>query len=97
MKGWQQALLVILIMITALPDSFAARHHASSGERNRADNSANGISEQQAIAIAQQHFRGRVLAINRSGNLYRIKILSDQGTVHSVLINAQNGALVSTR
>lgn len=96
MKGWQQALLVIVIMITALPDSFAARHHAS-GERNRASNSADSISEQQAIAIAQQHFRGRVLAINRSGNLYRIKILSDQGTVHSVLINAQNGALVSTR
>jgi len=96
MRGWQQALLVIVIMITALPDSFAARHHAS-GERNRTGNSAGSISEQQAIAIAQQHFRGRVLAINRSGNLYRIKILSDQGTVHSVLINAQNGELVSTR
>ncbi|SFU32130.1 Peptidase propeptide and YPEB domain-containing protein [Nitrosomonas eutropha] len=95
MKGWQQALLVMLIMIAALSEAAAGRHN-SAGEHNKAGNSASGISEQRAIAIAQQHFRGRVLAINRTDNLYRIKILSDQGMVHTVLINAQNGAVVST-
>ncbi|HNO74370.1 PepSY domain-containing protein [Nitrosomonas mobilis] len=95
MNGWQQALLVVLIMIAAISDTTASRHSTAS-ERSKAGSSANGISEQRAIAIAQQHFRGRVLAINRTDNLYRIKILSDQGIVHTVLINAQNGAVVST-
>jgi uncharacterized membrane protein YkoI len=96
MKGWQQALLVVLIMTAAVPNTIASRHNASGGHHNAGD-SAGIISEQQAIAIAQQHFRGRVLAISRSGDLYRIKILSDQGAIHSVLINAQSGAVVSTR
>lgn len=54
-----------------------------------------GITEQKAIAIAQQHFKGRILAVNHSDDTYRIKILSNQGTVHIVLINATNGAIIS--
>lgn len=95
MKGWQQAVLIMLIMIAVVPDTIASRHNAANS-RDSVGNSAGGISEQQAIAIAQQHFRGRVLTISRSGNLFRIKILSDQGAVHAVLINAQTGAVVST-
>ena len=54
------------------------------------------ITEQKAITIARQHFKGRVLAINHSDNAYRIKILSNQGTVHIVLINSTNGTVIST-
>ena len=57
---------------------------------------AAGITEQKAITIAQQHFKGRVLAINHSGNAYRIKILSNKGAVHIVLINAADGTIIST-
>ncbi|MXS84521.1 peptidase [Nitrosomonas sp. HPC101] len=97
MNGWQQALLVMLIMIAAMSNTTAGRHNAAS-EHNKAGHSASGvISEQRAIAIAQRHFKGRVLAINRTDNLYRVKILSDRGIVHTVLINAQNGAVVSTQ
>ncbi len=91
---WQQALLVMLCVIAAITDTAAGRHNAAS-ERNRAENPADGISEQRAIAIAQQHFRGRVLAISQADRLYRIKILSDQGSIHTVLINALDGSVVS--
>ena len=55
-----------------------------------------GITEQRAIAIAQQHFKGRILAVNHSDDTYRIKILSKQGIVHVILINATNGTIIST-
>jgi uncharacterized membrane protein YkoI len=45
--------------------------------------------------IAQQHFKGRVLAITHPDNVYRIKILSEQGTIHIVLINATDGTVIS--
>jgi len=91
MSRWQQALLIMSIMVAAMPDTSARRHD------DRAGKPAGGISEQRAIAIAQQHFSGRVLAISQTDRVYRIKILSDQGTVHTILIDALNGAVVSAR
>ncbi len=96
MSRWQQALLIMPIMIAAMPDATADRHDAT-GRYDSAGKPAGGISEQRAIAIAQQHFRGRVLAINQADRVYRIKILSDQGTVQTILIDALNGAVVSVR
>lgn len=51
------------------------------------------ISQQQAIAIAQQHIEGRVLDIRRSNGIYRIKILSDQGSIHVVQVSAIDGKI----
>ena len=96
MSRWQQGLLIMLIMVAAIPDTTAGRHNAAS-EHNRAGKPAGGISEQDAIAIAQQHSAGRVLAINQADRVYRIKILSDRGTVHTILIDALNGGVVSAR
>lgn len=62
----------------------------------RTNNSSIGITEQKAIVIAQQHFKGRVLAINHFDDVYRIKILSNQGTIHIILINAADGTIIST-
>lgn len=95
MNKWRQALLIALIMGTVLTNATAGRQNAPS-ERNSASDPAAGISEQRAITIAQQHFKGRVLAINHTDHTYRIKILSEKGTVHTVLINALDGAVVST-
>ncbi|BBL34031.1 hypothetical protein Nstercoris_00260 [Nitrosomonas stercoris] len=96
MKKWQQMLLIGLIMTAAMTNVFARGHDTTRGH-NRANSATNAISQQQAMAIAQRHFRGRVLAINRAGNQYRIKILSDRGSVHAVSIDAQTGAVISTR
>lgn len=96
MAKWRQAVLVVLIMVAATSGVTAGRHNAASG-RNSAASPAGDISEQRAIAIAQQHFKGRVLAISQSDQLYRIKILSERDTVHMVLINAVDGSVVSAR
>ncbi|MBS0422855.1 MAG: PepSY domain-containing protein [Proteobacteria bacterium] len=94
MNRWRQALLIALMMSAAMTDATAGRQNSVT-ESDRASNAVTGISEQRAIAIAQQHFKGRVLAINQTDHLYRIKILSEQGTIHMVLINTMDGAVVS--
>lgn len=55
------------------------------------------ITEQKAISIAQQHVKGRVLAINYDDNIFRIKILSQQGVIQIILINGQDGTVVPVR
>lgn len=94
MNRWRQALLIALMIGAAMADATAGRQNAVS-ESSKASDAVGGISEQRAIAIAQQHFKGRVLAINQTDHLYRVKILSDQGSVHMVLINARDGSVVS--
>jgi len=59
-------------------------------------NQQDGISEQAAVAIAQKQINGRVLAIRRINNIYRIKILSNQSTVHIVAVDAINGTIKSS-
>ena len=53
------------------------------------------ISSQQASDIARQQIPGRVLAVEQSQHhgrvVYRIKILSDRGEVHILLIDANSG------
>lgn len=86
-------------MIIIMPVSGLAADRPTSAlnlYRTGGSQPAAGITEQKAIAIAQQHFRGRILAVNHSDDKYRIKILSNQGTVHIVLINAMNGTIIST-
>ncbi len=94
MNRWRQALLIVLMIGAAMTDATAGRQNAVT-ESSRASDTFTGISEQRAIAIAQQHFKGRVLAINQTDHLYRVKILSEQGTVHMVLINTMDGTVVS--
>ena len=59
------------------------------------------LSEREAVAIAQQHANGRVLAINRSNaggrSAYRIKILSGKGDVRIITVDAHSGAVISKR
>ncbi|SDW58425.1 PepSY domain-containing protein [Nitrosomonas communis] len=54
------------------------------------------ISQQQAVAIAQQHIPGRLLSVQRVPDSYRVKILSNTGTVRIVTINANSGAVIAT-
>jgi uncharacterized membrane protein YkoI len=56
---------------------------------------ANGISKQQAVNIAQQVHPGRVLAVKRKGEVYRVKTLNDKGEVRIILIDANSGKVIS--
>ncbi|MBY0475589.1 MAG: PepSY domain-containing protein [Nitrosomonas sp.] len=94
-REWK--ILVILVALIAPSTLTIADWQNNTANYHRTENgTASEITEQKAITIAQQHFKGRVLAINQVGHTYRIKILSDHGTVHTVLINAQDGSVIST-
>ncbi|NOR80189.1 MAG: peptidase [Methyloprofundus sp.] len=53
------------------------------------------IGQQQAVSIAQQVHRGRVLGVKRTGNTYRVKTLLSNGEVKIILIDAQSGKVKS--
>ena len=56
-----------------------------------ASHADNGISKQQAISIAQKQNPGRVLAVKQQNNSYRIKMLSNNGEVRVIVIDASTG------
>lgn len=97
MKKWQEILMIMAMLAGLVAQALAGWQSSDTTNYYRTNStSAVGITEQKAISIAQQHFKGRVLAINHSDNTYRIKILSHQGTIHIVLINALDGTVIST-
>ncbi len=53
------------------------------------------ISQRKAIAIAQKYIKGRVLDIKQHGDTYRIKILSEKGSIHIVHVNAVDGEIIT--
>ena len=98
MNRWQKIVTILIVLITPVTQTIAQSNHTIRYYQAGSDHTIAtvGITEQKAIAIAQQHFKGRVLAINHDDNIYRIKILSNQGTVHTILINATDGSVIST-
>ena len=95
MNRWWKISIIALIVISVFTPAAAGQHGVPTEHSTETDPTTI-ITEQKAIIIAQQHFKGRVLAINQTNHTYRIKILSEQGTVHTVLINALDGTIVST-
>ena len=94
-NGWRCVLIGMLMLANISPPAWAEeRRRAVRGQPGNTGGTAD-ITEQKAIAIAKQHFVGWILAIQFSDHIYRIKILSSQGTLHTVLIDATNGSLVS--
>lgn len=90
--------VAILLIIVMLPISqVTAQPNFKTGYSQIASQSGVAhITEQKAIAIAQQNFSGHVLAINHLENIFRVKMLSRHGTVHIIIINAIDGEIIST-
>ena len=95
MNRWQEILVVVMLMTGPITQAISEWQSNATNYYRTGSNSFTDITEQKAIAIAQQHFKGRVLAINHADNIYRIKILNNQGTVHTILINATDGSVIS--
>jgi uncharacterized membrane protein YkoI len=57
------------------------------------------ISKQEAASIAQTRFSGRVIGIqadDQNGTaVYRVKVLDKSGGLHLVVIDRQNGNIIS--
>ncbi len=96
MNRLRVTLALVMIITSSVTQVMAASQSNATNDARTDRNSTSGIiTEQKAIMIAQQHFKGRVLAITHPDNVYRIKILSEQGTIHIVLINATDGIVIS--
>ncbi|WP_292993109.1 PepSY domain-containing protein [Nitrosomonas sp.] len=96
MNRWQEILVIVMLMTGSITQAMAEWQNNATNYYRTGSNPLTGITEQKAITIAQQHLKGRVLAINHTENIYRIKILNNQGTVHTILINATDGSVIST-
>ena len=90
-------ILMILIMACLAAQAMAEWQNYASNYYRTGNSSSPEIGEQKAISIAQQHFKGRVLAINHSDNMYRVKVLNSQGIIQIILIDAANGAIIPSR
>lgn len=91
MNNLYKCLLVIALLILTM--SVLADGKNQSLDIYRTGNPQTEISEQKAVAIAQRHIQGRVLDIKRSEDIYRVKILSQQGSVHIVKISVMDGKI----
>lgn len=81
-------LLPLLISLTLL---FASNLQAAQPQNH------NGISKQQAISAAQQASPGRVLAVKRDNNTYRVKMLNANGEVRIIVVDASSAKVLRKR
>lgn len=92
MKKFYRFFLLSVVLVTCFTPPVAA-----TGQNNALSHyflaSNQTISEQVAVTIAKQHINGRVLAVNRTDTAYRIKILSDKGTIHILSVNNTDGSI----
>ena len=97
MKIFYRFILAISVLLAFFTSSVLAESkHNSSSSYYLASNQQDGISEQAAVTIAQRQINGHALKINRVNDVYRIKILSNQSTVHIVTVNTINGKIMSS-
>jgi len=88
--------MAAIFLMSFMFQATAGQQHSHSAQP-LTSNQQTSISQQKAIVIAQQHFSGRVLAINHVDDTYRIKILNQKGIIHTVVINATDGTILPTR
>lgn len=57
------------------------------------------ISKQEAASIAKTQFKGRVIGVKAEGDenapVYHVKILDKSGGIHLVIVNGQDGKIIS--
>lgn len=89
---------IVLPLLLTLMLSLSCTSQASNMASNKTSNqNGSEISKQQAISAAQQANPGRVLAIERHNNTYRVKMLNADGEVRIILIDASSGKLLRKR
>ena len=52
------------------------------------------VGRDEAAAVAQRVASGRVLAVERAGPVWRVKILSAKGEVRVIVVDAASGRVV---
>ncbi len=91
-KGVQAGVLAIVAMLALAPGIANSKHEKNHDEEPPR---ASGISKDQAIELAQRRYKARVVRAEASDNgrrrAYVLRMLSDEGRVWTVRIDAQTG------
>lgn len=89
------ASLLVLMTCLLLPSESAwasmAPKHQQSVKAEKPRKADKIQSEQQAVRAAKSKYPGKLLKVNASGKGYRVKLLSSNGTVFSVYVDARTG------
>lgn len=93
--GLKAAILAATVMLSIFQAAAQPNFKTGYSQIGNRSGPAN-ITEQKAITIAQQNFSGRVLTINHLENAFRVKMLSRHGTVHIIMINDEDGVIISS-
>ncbi|MBU1312017.1 PepSY domain-containing protein [Rheinheimera muenzenbergensis] len=59
----------------------------------RNDDAAKIVSREQAAALAQQHYPGKIVKVQVQQQYYRIRVLQADGRVVTVLVDGQTGRI----
>ncbi len=79
----------LLIVVLVLPAGFA--------QAQNADNAKPEVSRDRAVTIARSVVDGRVLSVQKRSGVWLVKMLTEQGAVHIVSIDAATAEVLSTR
>ncbi|UZE95460.1 PepSY domain-containing protein [Alkalimarinus alittae] len=90
-----QTICFVLLISTA---TMASTQQVNAQQRSSSDkNQSASISREEAISIAKQGKESKVLKVKiqqrSSGSIYRVKLLTNEGRVKQVVINAATGQI----
>ncbi|MCB1935285.1 MAG: PepSY domain-containing protein [Nitrosomonas sp.] len=88
-------IILLLLIFSFSVQSVQVAERNLQGYQQQTAKPYKGISQRRAIAIAQQHINGRVLDIKQQDNVYRVKILSEKGSIHIVQVNVLDGRIIT--
>ncbi|MDP5134672.1 PepSY domain-containing protein [Rheinheimera baltica] len=71
-------LLTLTLILTTVPQISVAAEKAQ-------------VNREQAVALAQQYFPGKVVKVRAEQKSYRIRVLQADGRVVTVLVDGQSG------
>ncbi len=57
------------------------------------NNDSKAVSREQAAALAQQHYPGKIVKVQVQQHYYRIRVLQADGRVVTVLVDGQSGRI----
>ena len=92
------SLFAVLIVATATGVCLEARAWVADPEPDRTVVAAASVSMDQAVKMAEQHFKARVVRAETQHEgiktVYILKLLNDAGHVWTVRVDARNGAIL---
>ena len=88
--------ILLIVFLLANPCILAiADQKNNASSHSQQSNQQKKISQQEAVTIARQHINGRVLTISHIDKNFRVKILSENGSVHIIQIDDMNGSIIT--